>query len=95
MTLWYYRPHGDFTSSDAAVQQLKTGQPRYLLVGDPGTSDLWTVTRQLPQRYTSTAIKLGKRSQEHRQRKAVPFRENYDGSEMGPEVLPAKLRTFF
>ena len=52
----------------------------------------WMVIPPAAQRYTEARMaKAGQALLEDIDKDTVPFRENYDGSEQEPEVLPAKL----
>ncbi len=87
-----YHPHGDVAIYDALVRLAQPFSTRYLLVngqgnfgsmdGDPPAAMRYTEARLA--RHTVALI-------EDIEKDTVPFRDNFDGSEREPEVLPAKL----
>src|SRR5215475_1591710 len=87
-----YHPHGNLALYDALVRMAQPFAMRYPLVdgqgnfgsvdGDPPAADRYTEAR-LSRVATSLLEDLDKDT--------VDFRENYDGSESEPEVLPARI----
>src|ERR1700741_2952065 len=87
-----YHPHGNLAVYDALVRLAQTWSMRYPLVfgqgnfgsvdGDPPAADRYTEAK-LAQVATSLLEDLDKET--------VDFRPNYDGSEVEPEVLPARI----
>lgn len=87
-----FHPHGDVAIYDAMVRLAQDFSTRYLLVNGQGNFGSMDGDPPAAMRYTEARM--------HRHAEAllsdidketVPFRENYDGSKMEPEVLPAKL----
>src|SRR5262252_952028 len=91
-TMGKYHPHGNLAVYDALVRMAQPFAMRYPLVdgqgnfgsvdGDPPAADRYTEAR-LARVATALLEDLDKDT--------VDFRENYDGSEMEPEVLPARI----
>src|ERR1700680_623943 len=87
-----YHPHGNLAVYDALVRLAQPWSMRYPLVdgqgnfgsvdGDPPAADRYTEAR-LTRVATSLLEDLDKET--------VDFRPNYDGSEVEPDVLPARL----
>src|SRR5215468_4864507 len=87
-----YHPHGNLALYDALVRMAQPFAMRYPLVdgqgnfgsvdGDPPAADRYTEAR-LSRIATALLEDLDKDT--------VDFRENYDGSEMEPDVLPARI----
>jgi len=87
-----YHPHGNLAVYDALVRLAQTWSMRYPLVfgqgnfgsvdGDPPAADRYTEAR-LARVATSLLEDLDKDT--------VDFRPNYDGSEVEPDVLPARI----
>jgi DNA gyrase subunit A len=87
-----YHPHGDTSIYDAMVRLAQDWSTRYLLVDGQGNFGSMDGDPPAAQRYTEARMaKAGQALLEDIDKETVPFRENYDGSEMEPEVLPAKL----
>ena len=87
-----YHPHGDVAIYDAMVRLAQPWSTRYLLVDGQGNFGSMDGDPPAAQRYTEARMaKAGYALLEDIDKDTVPFRENYDGSEMEPEVLPAKL----
>ncbi len=87
-----YHPHGDSSIYDAMVRLAQDWSTRYLLVDGQGNFGSMDGDPPAAQRYTEARMaKAGQALLEDIDKDTVPFRENYDGSEMEPEVLPAKL----
>jgi DNA gyrase subunit A len=91
-TMGKYHPHGNLAVYDALVRMAQPFAMRYPLVdgqgnfgsvdGDPPAADRYTEARLAR---VATALL------EDLEKDTVDFRENYDGSEMEPEVLPARI----
>ncbi len=87
-----YHPHGDSAIYDSMVRLAQEWVMRYKLVdgqgnfgsmdGDPAAASRYTEAR-LGQAGNELLVDLDKET--------VDFRDNYDGSEREPSVLPAKL----
>ena len=87
-----YHPHGDVAIYDAMVRLAQDWSTRYLLVDGQGNFGSMEGDPPAAQRYTEARMaKAGLALLEDIDKDTVPFRENYDGSEMEPEVLPARL----
>ncbi|MEK7603381.1 MAG: DNA gyrase subunit A [Patescibacteria group bacterium] len=87
-----YHPHGDVAIYDAMVRLAQDFSTRYLLVDGQGNFGSMDGDPPAAQRYTEARMaKAGAALLDDIDKDTVPFRENYDGSEMEPEVLPAKL----
>jgi DNA gyrase subunit A len=90
-TMGKYHPHGNLAVYDALVRMAQPFAMRYPLVdgqgnfgsvdGDPPAADRYTEARLT--RVASTLL-------EDLDKDTVDFRENYDGSEVEPDVLPAR-----
>ena len=91
-TMGKYHPHGNLAVYDALVRMAQPFAMRYPLVdgqgnfgsvdGDPPAADRYTEAR-LSRVATALLEDLDKDT--------VDFRENYDGSEQEPDVLPARI----
>src|SRR6202166_2006174 len=87
-----YHPHGNLAVYDALVRLAQTWSLRYPLIfgqgnfgsvdGDPPAADRYTEAK-LAQVATALLEDLDKDT--------VDFRPNYDGSEVEPDVLPARI----
>jgi len=87
-----FHPHGNLAIYDAMVRLAQEFSTRYLLVqgqgnfgsmdGDPAAADRYTEAK-LHRHASQLLADIDKET--------VPFRDNYDGTEQEPEVLPAKL----
>jgi DNA gyrase subunit A len=87
-----YHPHGDVAIYDSMVRLAQPWATRYLLVDGQGNFGSMDGDPPAAQRYTEARMgKAGQVLLEDIEKDTVTFRENYDGSEMEPEVLPAKL----
>lgn len=87
-----YHPHGDVAIYDAMVRLAQPWSTRYLLVDGQGNFGSMDGDPPAAQRYTEARMaKAGHSLLEDIDKETVPFRDNYDGSEREPEVLPAKL----
>ena len=87
-----YHPHGNVAIYDAMVRLAQDWSTRYLLVDGQGNFGSMDGDPPAAERYTEARMaKAGQALLEDIDKETVPFRENYDGSEMEPEVLPAKL----
>src|SRR4051795_10112026 len=91
-TMGKYHPHGNLAVYDALVRMAQPFAMRYPLVdgqgnfgsvdGDPPAADRYTEARLT--RVASALL-------EDLDKDTVDFRENYDGSEVEPDVLPARI----
>ncbi len=91
-TMGKYHPHGNLAVYDALVRMAQPFAMRYPLVdgqgnfgsvdGDPPAADRYTEARLT--RVASALL-------EDLDKDTVDFRENYDGSEVEPDVLPSRI----
>src|SRR5213082_708207 len=91
-TMGKYHPHGNLAVYDALVRMAQPFAMRYPLVdgqgnfgsvdGDPPAADRYTEARLT--RVASVLL-------EDLEKDTVDFRENYDGSEVEPDVLPSRV----
>jgi DNA gyrase subunit A len=91
-TMGKYHPHGNLAVYDALVRMAQPFALRYPLVdgqgnfgsvdGDPPAADRYTEARLT--RVASALL-------EDLEKDTVDFRENYDGSEVEPDVLPSRV----
>ena len=87
-----YHPHGDVAIYDAMVRLAQDFSTRYLLVDGQGNFGSMDGDPPAAQRYTEARMaQAGQALLDDIDKNTVPFRDNYDGSEQEPEVLPAKL----
>ncbi len=87
-----YHPHGDVAIYDAMARLAQDWSMRYTLVDGQGNFGSMDGDPPAAARYTEARMgKAGQALLEDIDKDTVPFRENYDGSETEPEVLPAKL----
>lgn len=87
-----YHPHGDTAIYDSMVRMAQDWAMRYTLVNGQGNFGSMDGDPPAAMRYTEA--KMGKISEElltDINKDTVNFRDNFDGSEQEPEVLPAKL----
>lgn len=87
-----YHPHGDVAIYDAMVRLAQNWSTRYMLVTGQGNFGSMDGDPPAAQRYTEARMaKPGAALLEDIDKDTVNFRDNYDGSEQEPEVLPAGL----
>lgn len=87
-----YHPHGNVAIYDAMVRLAQDFSTRYLLVQGQGNFGSMDGDPPAAERYTEARLhKHGEALLEDLEKDTVPFRDNYDGSEREPAVLPAKL----
>ena len=87
-----YHPHGDVAIYDSMVRLAQEWSTRYMLVDGQGNFGSMDGDPPAAQRYTEARMaKPGSALLNDIDKETVPFRENYDGSEQEPEVLPAGL----
>lgn len=87
-----YHPHGDSSIYDAMVRLAQDWVVRYPLVDGQGNFGSMDGDPAAASRYTEA--RLGRAGNEllvDLDKETVDFRDNYDGSEREPTVLPAKL----
>lgn len=87
-----YHPHGNVAIYDAMVRLAQDFSTRYMLVQGQGNFGSMDGDPPAAERYTEARLnKHGEALLEDLEKETVPFRDNYDGSETEPAVLPAKL----
>lgn len=87
-----YHPHGDTAIYDSMVRLAQPFNTRYLLVD--GQGNFGSMDGDPPAAYRYTEARMTRASEallEDIEKDTVPFRDNFDGSQQEPEVLPAKL----
>jgi DNA gyrase subunit A len=87
-----YHPHGDAAIYDAMVRLAQDFSTRYPLVTGQGNFGSMDGDPPAAQRYTEARMaKVGETLLTDLDKDTVPFRDNYDGSEQEPVVLPARV----
>lgn len=87
-----YHPHGNTAIYDAMVRLAQDFSTRYMLVQGQGNFGSMDGDPPAAERYTEARLhKHGEALLEDLDKETVSFRDNYDGSEREPAVLPAKL----
>jgi DNA gyrase subunit A len=87
-----YHPHGDTAIYDAMVRLAQPFSTRYPLVDGQGNFGSMDGDPAAAYRYTEARMTRASAALlEDIDKETVPFRDNFDGSQQEPEVLPAKL----
>ena len=87
-----YHPHGDLSIYDSMVRLAQDWVMRYPLVQGQGNFGSMDGDPAAASRYTEARLgKAGNELLTDLDKDTVDFRDNYDGSEREPSVLPAKL----
>lgn len=87
-----YHPHGDSSIYDAMVRLAQDWVVRYPLVDGQGNFGSMDGDPPAAMRYTEARLgKAGNELLADLDKETVDFRDNYDGKEQEPVVLPAKL----
>lgn len=87
-----YHPHGDSAIYDSMVRMAQEWSMRYMLVDGQGNFGNMDGDGAAAMRYTEARMaKPGAELLADLEKDTVDFRDNYDGSEREPSVLPAKL----
>ena len=87
-----YHPHGDTAIYDSMVRLAQNWTMRYTLVNGQGNFGSMDGDPAAASRYTEARLdKAGNELLTDLDKETVDFRDNYDGSEQEPVVLPAKL----
>lgn len=87
-----YHPHGDSAIYDSMVRLAQDWTMRYPLVNGQGNFGSMDGDPAAASRYTEARLdKAGNELLIDLDKETVDFRDNYDGSEQEPSVLPAKL----
>lgn len=87
-----YHPHGDGAIYDAMVRLAQDWAMRYTLV--QGQGNFGSMDGDPPAAHRYTEARLDKPAEEllsDIEKETVDFKDNFDGSEQEPKVLPAKL----
>lgn len=87
-----YHPHGDMAIYDAMVRLAQDFSTRYLLV--TGQGNFGSMDGDPPAAHRYTEARLNRHAEEllaDIDKDTVEFRDNFDGSEQEPSVLPARL----
>lgn len=87
-----YHPHGDSSIYDSMVRLAQDWVMRYPLVNGQGNFGSMDGDPAAASRYTEARLgRAGNELLADLDKETVDFRDNYDGSEQEPSVLPAKL----
>lgn len=87
-----YHPHGDSSIYDSMVRLAQDWVMRYKLVDGQGNFGSMDGDPAAASRYTEARLgRAGNELLTDLDKDTVDFRDNYDGSEREPSVLPAKL----
>ena len=87
-----YHPHGDVAIYDSLVRLAQPFSTRYLLVDGQGNFGSMDGDPPAAMRYTEARMsKASEAMLEDIDKETVPFRDNFDGSQQEPEVLPARI----
>lgn len=87
-----YHPHGDSSIYDSMVRLAQDWVMRYPLVNGQGNFGSMDGDPAAASRYTEARLgRAGNELLADLDKETVDFRDNYDGSEQEPVVLPAKL----
>lgn len=87
-----YHPHGDSSIYDSMVRLAQDWVMRYPLVNGQGNFGSMDGDPAAASRYTEARLgRAGNELLTDLDKETVDFRDNYDGSESEPVVLPAKL----
>lgn len=87
-----YHPHGDAAIYDSMVRLAQDWSMRYALVDGQGNFGSMDGDPPAAARYTEARMgKVGAELLTDLDKNTVDFRDNYDGEEREPSVLPAKL----
>ena len=87
-----YHPHGDSAIYDSMVRLAQDWSMRYMLV--QGQGNFGSMDGDPPAAHRYTEARLNRHAEEilaDIDKETVDFRDNFDGSEQEPVVLPAKL----
>ena len=87
-----YHPHGDTAIYDSMARLAQDWSMRYTLVDGQGNFGSMDGDPPAAARYTEARMdKIGAELLADLEKNTVDYRDNYDGSEREPSVLPAKL----
>jgi DNA gyrase, A subunit len=87
-----YHPHGDSSIYDSMVRLAQDWSMRYCLVEGQGNFGSMDGDPPAAHRYTEARMhKIGNEMLSDIEKETVDFRDNYDGTEQEPVVLPTRL----
>lgn len=87
-----YHPHGDSAIYESMVRLAQDWSMRYMLVNGQGNFGSMDGDPAAAMRYTEAKMeKIAEELVTDLNKNTVDFRDNFDGSEQEPSVLPAKL----
>ena len=87
-----YHPHGDTAIYDSMVRLAQEWSMRYMLVNGQGNFGSMDGDPAAAMRYTEAKMhKIAEELVQDINKDTVDFRDNFDGSEQEPSVLPGKL----
>lgn len=87
-----YHPHGDTAIYDSMVRMAQPFSTRYPLVDGQGNFGSMDGDPAAAYRYTEARMtRASEALLDDIDKETVPFRDNFDGSQQEPEVLPSKL----
>lgn len=87
-----YHPHGDTAIYDSMTRMAQDWSMRYVLVNGQGNFGSMDGDPPAAMRYTEAKMaRIAEELLTDINKETVDFRDNFDGSEQEPEVLPAKL----
>lgn len=87
-----YHPHSDIQVYDCMVRLIQPFNCNYPLIDGHGNFGSIDGDSPAAQRYTAARLsKLGEYLLKDIDKDTVPFRPNYDGTEIEPELLPARI----
>lgn len=87
-----YHPHGDSSIYDAMVRMAQPFSYRYMLVNGHGNFGSIDGDGAAAMRYTEAKMtKIATEMLKDINKNTIDFRDNYDGSESEPSVLPARF----
>jgi DNA gyrase subunit A len=87
-----YHPHGDSSIYDAMVRMAQPWSMRYMLIDGQGNFGSMDGDPPAAMRYTEAKMaRMADDLLADIDKETVPFRDNYDGTNKEPEVLPGKL----
>jgi DNA gyrase subunit A len=87
-----YHPHGDLSIYDALVRMAQPWSMRYMLINGQGNFGNMDGDPPAAMRYTEAKMaKIAEELLDDIDKETVDFRDNYDGTQQEPVVLPARL----
>ncbi|MCT4592606.1 MAG: DNA gyrase subunit A [Candidatus Gracilibacteria bacterium] len=87
-----YHPHGDSAVYDSMVRMAQNFSMRYMLVDGQGNFGSIDGDNAAAMRYTEAKMqKISSEMLSDLEKETVDFRDNYDGTQKEPSVLPTKI----